>query len=59
MVPEVNDWGGINMCQAEHDMIEQSKIELLIDMVKQNELSIEIAANRAKMTVEEFKEKMH
>ena len=47
------------MCQAEHDMIEQSKIELLIDMVKQNELSIEIAANRAKMTVEEFKEKMH
>lgn len=48
----------INMCQAEHDMIEQSKIELLIDMVKQNELPIEIAASRAKMTVEEFKKRM-
>ena len=46
------------MCKAEHEMIEQSKFEMLVDMVRQSELSIEIAAARAKMTVELFKERM-
>lgn len=48
----------VDVCKAEHDMIEQSKFEMLVDMVRQDELSIEIAAARAKMTVEQFKERM-
>ncbi|MGN0355164.1 MAG: Rpn family recombination-promoting nuclease/putative transposase [Muricoprocola sp.] len=48
----------INVCKAEHDMIERSKFELLVDMVKHDELPIEIAAARVKMTVEQFKERM-
>ena len=48
----------VDVCKAEHEMIEQSKFEMLVDMVRQSELSIEIAAARAKMTVELFKERM-
>ena len=46
------------MCKAEYEMIEQGKFEMLVDMVRQGELSIEIAAARAQMTVEQFKERI-
>lgn len=46
------------MCKAVKDMIYEERILTLIELVRDNSLSIEKAAAKANMTVEQFKEVM-
>ena len=46
------------MCKAVKDMIYEERILTLIELVRDNSLSIEKAAAKANMTVEQFKEAM-
>ena len=48
----------IDVCQAVKDMIYEERILTLIELVRDNSLSIEKAATKANMTVEQFKEAM-
>ena len=50
--------GEIDVCQAVKDMIYEERILILIELVRDNSLSIEKAATKANMTVEQFKEAM-
>lgn len=50
--------GEIDVCQAVKDMIYEERILTLIELVRDNSLSIEKAAAKANMTVEQFKEAM-
>lgn len=50
--------GEIDVCQAVKDMIYEERILTLIELVRDNSLSIEKAATKANMTVEQFKEAM-
>lgn len=46
------------MCKAVKDMIYEERILTLIELVRDNSLSIEKAAAKANMTVDQFKEVM-
>lgn len=50
--------GEIDVCKAVKDMIYEERILTLIELVRDNSLSIEKAAAKANMTVEQFKEAM-
>lgn len=50
--------GEIDMCKAVKDMIYEERILTLIELVRDNSLSIEKASAKANMTVEQFKKVM-
>ena len=50
--------GEIDMCKAVKDMIYEERILTLIELVRDNSLSIEKASAKANMTVEQFKKEM-
>lgn len=50
--------GEIDMCKAVKDMIYEKRILTLIELVRDNSLSIEKASAKANMTVEQFKKVM-
>ena len=50
--------GEIDMCKAVKDMIYEERILTLIELVRDNSLSIEKASAKANMTVEKFKKVM-
>jgi predicted HTH domain antitoxin len=47
----------VNMCEAIEGIRNDAVLETLIGLVKDGLLSLNVAAERANMTVEEFKEK--
>lgn len=47
------------MCQAVKDMIYEERILTLIELVRDDSLSIEKAAAKASMTVDQFKDAMN
>lgn len=44
------------MCKAVKDMLDESKLITLIELVQEDSLSIEKAAAKANMTLDQFKE---
>ena len=50
--------GEIDMCKAVKGMIYEERILTLIELVRDNSLSIEKASAKANMTVEQFKKVM-
>ena len=49
--------GKNNMCEAIKELMEEEKFNLLCDLVKENIITIEIAAQRMHISVDEFVKK--